>query len=86
MADNYALSKPREDLYKAAEDLLKNPYLATSTPDPEGGGEDPGEDPTAHLSSDAAISIPWLREVPEAGRFGFPEVYWPTHGFGGCCR
>lgn len=86
MADNYALSKPREDLYKAAEDLLKNPYLATSTPDPEGGGEDPGDDPTAHLSADAAISIPWLREVPEAGRFGFPEVYWPTHSFGGCCR
>ena len=85
MADNYALSKPREDLYKAAEDLLKNPYLATSEPDEEGGGGTP-EDEEARLSSDAAISIPWLREVPEAGRFGFPEVYWPTHGFGGGCR
>lgn len=76
MADNYALSKPREDLYKAAEDLLKNPYLATSMPDPEGGGEDPGDNPVSHLSADAAITIPWLRIEPECGKFGFPEAYW----------
>ena len=83
MAEQYALSEARKDEWKIAADLLKNPYIGTDPVDPEGGGEDPGDDPTAHLSSDAAISIPWLREVPEAGRFGFPEVYWPTHCFGG---
>lgn len=75
MADNYALSKPREDLYKSAEELLKNPYLATSKPD-EGGGVDPGDNPISHLSADAAITIPWLRIEPEYGKFGFPEAYW----------
>lgn len=79
MAEQYALSEARKDEWKIAADLLKNPYIGPDPVEP-----DTPEDEEARLSSDAAISIPWLREVPEAGRFGFPEVYWPAHCFGGC--
>lgn len=82
MAEQYALSEARKDEWKIAADLLKNPYIGTDPVDEEGGGGTP-EDEEARLSADAAISIPWLREVPEAGKFGFPEVYWPYHCFGG---
>lgn len=71
MTENYSLSKPREELYKAAQELLKNPYLGTSTPDPQ--------QETSRLSSDAAISIPYLRFPPMPGESGFPEAYWTDH-------
>lgn len=78
MANKYALSDTRKDEWKIAAELLKNPYIGTDdVDDGSGSGDDDG---ASHLSSDAAISIPWLREVPEAGKYGFPEVYWPTHG------
>lgn len=76
MAQNYALSDARKDEWKIAADLLKNPYIGTDAVSPEGGGEDPGDDPVSHLSADAAITIPWLRIEPECGKFGFPEAYW----------
>ena len=85
MSENYALSKPREDLYKAALELLKNPYLGTSKPDSGGGGGGQGD--ISYLSADGAIEIPWLRFPPECGECGFPDVYWSKHGcFGGCCK
>ena len=76
MAQNYALSDARKDEWKIAADLLKNPYIGTDPVSPEGGGEDPGDDPVSHLSADAAITIPWLRIEPECGKYGFPEAYW----------
>lgn len=81
MAESYALSKPREDLYKAALELLKNPYLGTSKPDYSDDPELSGNtDPS--LAKDPSITIPWLRCPPLEGECGFPAVYWSTHR---CC-
>lgn len=78
MAENYALSKPREELYKAAQELLKNPYLGTSTPD---YSDDPelSSDVVDSLAKDPSITIPWLRFPPLPGEYGFPCRYWGTH-------
>lgn len=78
MAENYALSKPREDLYKAALELLKNPYIGTTTPD---YSDDPdlSGDSDFSLARDPSVTIPWLRCPPIAGECGFPAVYWTTH-------
>ena len=80
MTEAYALSEPREKLFEQAVELLKNPYLGTSEPD---YSDDPELSGTTgyHLSADPAITIPWLRVVPQWGKFGFPETYWPFHDF-----
>lgn len=78
MAENYALSKPREELYKAAQELLKNPYLGTSTPDYSDDPELSG-DVDDSLAKDPSITIPWLRLPPLEGECGFPGRYWSTH-------
>ena len=78
MAESYALSKPREELYKAALELLKNPYLGTSKPDYSDDPELSGDaDPT--LAGDPSVTIPWLRCPPLPGECGFPGRYWSTH-------
>ena len=78
MAENYALSKPREELYKAAQELLKNPYLGTSTPDYSDDPELSG-DVDDSLAKDPSVTIPWLRLPPLPGECGFPGRYWGTH-------
>lgn len=78
MAESYALSKPREELYKAAQELLKNPYLGTSTPDYSDDPELSG-DVDDSLAKDPSITIPWLRLPPLEGECGFPGRYWGTH-------
>lgn len=79
-AQAYALTETRKDEWKLAADLLKNPYIGLETPDYSDDPELSGN--TGYqLSADPAITIPWLREVPQYGKFGFPETYWPSHGF-----
>lgn len=68
-SEDYALTKPREDLYKTAVDLLKTPYLATSKPD---YSDDPAAAEEAKKRSDSSISMPWLRMPGEVGEYGFP--------------
>lgn len=82
MAQNYALSDARKDEWKLAADLLKNPYIGVDDPD-AGSGDEP-QDEIAYLSSDAAISIPWLKFPPTFEDGGFPSVYWVNHG--GCIK
>lgn len=79
-AQAYALTETRKDEWKLACDLLKNPYIGLETPDYSDDPELSG-DTGYQLSADPAITIPWLREVPQYGKFGFPETYWPSHGF-----
>lgn len=76
-AGNYALTETRKDEWTVAKDLLKNPYLGVdpiSSDDPQYN-----PDPIAALSSDGAISIPWLRFMPLPGECGFPSTYPPNH-------
>lgn len=79
-ANNFALTETRKDEWNLAKELLKNPYIGLDKPDYSDDPELSGNTGTA-LSADPAISIPWLRTVPQCGKFGFPEVYWPYHGF-----
>lgn len=69
MAEDYALSKPREESWKTAVEMLKNPYLATSKPD---YSDDPAAAEEAKKRSDSSISMPWLRMPGEVGEYGFP--------------
>lgn len=69
MAEDYALSKPREESWKTAVEMLKNPYLATSKPD---YSDDPAAEEEAKKRSDSSISMPWLRMPGEVGEYGFP--------------
>ena len=72
MTEDYALSKPREELYKAAQELLKNPYLGTSTPD---YSDDPELSSMTQHDHDAAISMPWLKFPTMPFDTGFYKPY-----------
>ena len=74
MAENYALSKPREELYKAAQELLKNPYLGTSEPD---YSDDPtlSGDTNLNKDHDAAITMPWMKFPAMPYDTGFWQPY-----------
>lgn len=75
-AQGYALTETRKDEWKLAADLLKNPYIGVSKPDPE---EPVGPDDPNPLAKDPSITIPWLRLPPLEGECGFPGRYWGTH-------
>lgn len=74
-AGSYALTETRKDEWTLAKDLLKNPYIGVDAP----SSDDPAQQETSRLSSDAAISIPYLRFPPMPGESGFPEAYWTDH-------
>ena len=75
MADNYALSEPRQKGYDEAVELLKNPYLATSKPDNE---PTPGPDVPSYVNTDASIKLPYQRFPAFPMSNGFWQVYeWP---------
>lgn len=75
-AQGYALTETRKDEWKLAADLLKNPYIGVSKPDPE---EPVNPDDPNPLAKDPSITIPWLRCPPLIGECGFPGRYWSTH-------
>lgn len=79
-ANSYALTETRKDEWEIAKELLKNPYIGTDEPNYD---DDPdlSSDPGWQLTADPAITVPWLRVVPQYGKFGFPETYWPYHEF-----
>lgn len=75
-----ALDEPRKELFSAANELLKNPYLATPTPD---YSDDPelSSDTRLTVFEDAALTLPWQRILPTAGASGFIHPYmsaWQT--------
>ena len=60
MTEDFALSEPRKKLYEEARELLKNPYIGTTTPD---YSDDPDLSGNTNLSAinDGAIKMPWQR-------------------------
>lgn len=68
--EDFALTKPREKQYEEAAELLKNPYVGVSKPD---YSDDPGlsGDTSLSVSSDGAITMPWLKFPP----FPFDEGF-----------
>lgn len=79
MAEDFALSKPREELWKIAVAMLKDPYLATSAPDYEDDPEAAEE--AAKQAGDSSVAMPWLRMPGEVGEYGFV-----VDGQNGCCK
>lgn len=77
-AGNFALSETRKDEWELAKELLKNPYIGLDKPDYSDDPELSG-DADDSLAKDASITVPWLRMVPEPGKFGFPGRYWYNH-------
>ena len=71
-AGDYALTETRKDEFKLAQDLLKNPYIATSMPD---YSDDPQLSGLHTSSTDGAIKIPWMRFPAEPFETGFWDVY-----------
>lgn len=74
MADDYALSKPREKQYEEAAELLKNPYIGVSKPDYSDDPELSG-DTSLTATQDAAITMPWQKFPATPGDLGFCEVW-----------
>ena len=75
MTEDFALSEPRKKLYEEARELLKNPYIGTTTPD---YSDDPDLSGNTNLSAinDGAIKMPWQRFPAEPFQEGFYDV-WP---------
>ena len=73
MTEDFALSEPRKMLYEDAKELLKNPYLGTSTPD---YSDDPKLSAQAMSADvDPAISMPWLKFPTMPFDTGFYKPY-----------
>lgn len=72
MTEDFALSEPREKLYEEAAALLKDPYIGVSKPD---YSDDPELSSTVLSSSDAAISMSWMKFPAEPFDTGFWQVY-----------
>lgn len=72
MTEDYSLSDPRKKQYEEASSLLKDPYIGVSKPD---YSSDPELSSTALSSSDAAISIPWMKFPAQPFDTGFWQVY-----------
>ena len=79
MAEDYALSKPREKQYEEAAALLKDPYIGVSKPD---YSDDPVLSGMAMSDGDAAISMPWMKFPAQPFDTGFWQVYpyWRADG------
>lgn len=60
MTENYALSKPRENLFLEAQDYLKDPKIGPSIPD---YSDDPELSGNTDLTSysDGSLSLPYLK-------------------------
>lgn len=72
MAEDYALSEPRKAQFDESVELLKDPYIGVSTPD---YSDDPDLSSTVLSSSDAAITLPWMKFPAEPFETGFYQVY-----------
>lgn len=73
MTEDFALSEPRKLLYEDAKELLKNPYLGTSTPDYSDDPELSAQAMSADV--DPAISMPWLKFPTMPFDTGFYKPY-----------
>ena len=73
MSEDFALSEPRKMLYEDAKELLKNPYLGTSTPDYSDDPELSAQAMSADV--DPAISMPWLKFPTMPFDTGFYKPY-----------
>lgn len=71
-AGDYALTETRKDEFEMAKELLKNPYIGTTEPKPDDPDPDPG---LSAKTSDAAISVPWMKFPGEPYDTGFWQVY-----------
>ena len=72
MTEDYALSEPREKQYEEAAALLKDPYIGVSKPD---YSDDPDLSAKTMSSTDAAISMPWMKFPAQPFDTGFWQVY-----------